>query len=301
MQRRSSGAGRHVSWEQHPEPSVSGSGSWLGRWILFSTAVALSLSVNAPASWAQDEPPEWSEFRTLIEINGTDGDAGFQIFLDGDDWESAIVRDPNGKRIYQAKASASTREQGLTENFFESAEPSCVDDPLVDFVARFPEGTFTVQGKSTDKVKFDAEAVLTHDLPAIPEDLSASGAGPITLEWTWPGPDLGGICDDMGLANILMDPNDLFGFQVIVEREDPEPLVVFSVELGSGETSVVLPENFTAGPASFTWEVIAIGAGADPEDPDQELAPSLKGNQVIAEDEFCTNANGDVDDCDDAE
>jgi hypothetical protein len=92
----------------------------------------------------------------------------------------------------------------------------------------------------------------------------------------------------------LTSTDHLFGFQIIVEREAPEPLVEFAVELGSDATSVVLPDAFIEPNAMYKFEVIAIGAGADPELPPPadpgDLDDQLKGNQTIAEAVFCTDA-----------
>ncbi len=280
---------------------------------LSSAVFALSFAVVAPPSWAQ-EGPEWSELRTLVEINATDGDAGFQVFLDGDAWVKAKIRDPNGKKIYSVKGKGSVAAQGLTENFFESAEPSCVDDPLDAFLARFPEGAYRFTGKSTENEIFEGEAILTHALPAVPVALDASTMGPnTTVSWKWPSDDTApagdpdaapslGNCPFPGDADPALEPDildletELFGFQVIVGREAPEPLVELVVELAAGARNVVIPQGFIGPNALYKWEVIAIGAGVDPDSPDA-LDPDLKGNNTIAEDEFCTNNSGNVVDC----
>ena len=231
----------------------------------------------------------------MVEINGTDSDAGLQIFLDGDDWVSVKVRDPNGKKIYEVNAGGGAAEQGLTENFFESAEPSCTDDPLVDFLERFPEGEFEAIGRSTENEFLEGVAILTHDLPAIPESLAANNTMSVELSWVWPGTegpaDLGEFCDDEGLANVLTDSSDLFGFQVVVGREAPEPLLELVVELGPLANSIVLPDDFIEANGTYKWEVIAIGQGVDPDNPGV-FDPMRKGNQTIAEDEFCTDGAG---------
>jgi hypothetical protein len=294
MQRRNSGAARHPSPDRDPDPSTSGSGSRLRRSVLCSTVLALSLAVNAGASWAQNEV-EFEVVRVLIEINGTDGDAGFQLELDGDAWRFVDLFDPTGRRIYRVRGFGSVAAQGLTENFFESAEPSCEEVPLDVVLGRFPEGEYEAEGRTIDDVEISGDAILRHALPAIPVELEATNSASIALNWEWPGADLGECPDDEGLADLLTTEADLFGFQIVVGREVPEPLLELVVELGPDARTVDLPDGFIEPGATYKWEVIAIGAGVDPET--EEVDPARKGNQVIAEDEFCTDANSAAIDC----
>ena len=69
----------------------------------------------------------------------------------------------------------------------------------------------------------------------------------------------------------------LFGYQVVVERELPPPLQVFTIDLGANDTSVTLPAEFVSSSSLYKYEVIAI------EDNDGE-----RGNQSIKESHFCT-------------
>ena len=62
---------------------------------------------------------ELGEASIIIEVNATDGDAGFQIFLDGDGWRNARVYDSNGVRILKVTvtAPADTTMVTLPEEF----------------------------------------------------------------------------------------------------------------------------------------------------------------------------------------
>ena len=64
---------------------------------------------------------------------------------------------------------------------------------------------------------------------------------------------------------------------VVVEREVPEPLIVFTVEVPADATSVTIPAEFLEASGIYKYEVIAI------EDRDGE-----RGNQTISESFFCT-------------
>ena len=235
--------------QQRCHRSVTGSASWLMLPVLSSVAFAVSLVGTAPTSWAQDEPPEFSNLRALIEINATDGDAGFQVEIDGDDWKQVTLRDPNSKRIYEVKGRRSVGDQGLTENFFESAEPSCDEVALDVVLSRFPEGLYEFAGRTTENEKFEGEAILTHALPAVPVNLDFANDSSMRISWEWPGDSPGlGNCPFTGhpggAPQILQDEGDLFGFQVVVAREEPDPLVEFVVELAPTERDVVIPDNF---------------------------------------------------------
>ena len=265
--------------------------------FLLPAALALSFGAGTASSWAEEELP-FDNFRVLIEINGTDGDAGFQAEIDGDSWKVVKLFDPGEKLLYRVRGLRSVKEQGLTENFFESAEPSCEEVPLDVVLERFPEGVYEVEGKTIDKQELESEAILTHGLPAIPVDLEAANTLPIELSWGWPGdtPGLGECPDELGLAEILQAEEDLFGFQIVVEREEPEPLLVLVVELGPDTRSIDLPDGFIEPEARYKWEVVAIGAGVDPEEPDA-FDTDRRGNQVIAEDEFCTDSSSNAVEC----
>lgn len=249
-----------------------------------ASAVALAivaLATTAPASWAQEES-EFSELRVLIEINATDGDAGFQVLIDGDEWKEVTIRDPNRMKLFTAKGYGSARGQGLTENFFESAEPSCDELPLADFLARFPSGEYLITGKTIDGRMLMGEANLTHDLPRAPMNLAPTGDGvdpaaPVVIAWT-AGVDLGN-CPPNGAD--VGDPA-VFGYQVVVEREDPQPLTVFTVDLPASATAVTIPHEFLQADAIYKYEVVAIEARMN-EDLEME-----RGNQTISENFFCT-------------
>src|SRR5687767_1135674 len=84
--------------------------------------------------WAQ----RFSEARIFIEYNDTDNDLGFHIFLDGEDWRSLKIINPAGTTIFSVTGKAGYRRLGLTELFFEGAEPSLDDFPLENLLALFP-------------------------------------------------------------------------------------------------------------------------------------------------------------------
>ena len=59
----------------------------------------------------------------IVEINATDGDAGLQVFLDGEAWKTMRVTGPDGRTILDVTAKGRLDGYGLTELFSESSEP----------------------------------------------------------------------------------------------------------------------------------------------------------------------------------
>src|SRR6266545_7346777 len=127
----------------------------------------VTLLVTTPKVWAIP----FSNTKIIIEVNATAGDAGIQVFLDATGWRSLEVFDPNGQKLLNISASAngSIGKQGLTELFFESAEPSFAEQSLDELFARFPEGNYTFVGITVDGGKLNGKATLKHNIPAGPE------------------------------------------------------------------------------------------------------------------------------------
>ena len=255
--------------------------------------LALLLTATMPVTWAQEE---FDETKAFIEMNATDGDAGFHVLLDAEAWKEVRIDDPDGKKIFQEQVKGSLMEQGLTENFFESAEPLCAFDeedpeaevvPLSEILERFPAGEYTFTGKIHPGDKLEGTATLTYDLPAAPDISMFDGTedvDPDNALITWAaGLDLGEKChdDDLVTDGIITDPAlvAIVGWEVVVEPADEEsidPFRVFSVQLPPGQTSVtVSPEYLNAFPpgTEFKFEVGAIEAN---------------DNQTFSEGSFCT-------------
>ena len=240
---------------------------------------------------------EFDEAYVIIEINATDGDAGFHGFLDADAWRRVWIRDPNNKIIFQEQAWRTLRTQGLTENFFESAEPVCdpADDEdgdavsLAEFIARFPAGEYKLFGMENEGGGIFTGAVeLTYNLPAAP-DISASegtafvAGDDVVVSWA-PGEDLGEKCHDQDLidAGIIADPAEVavVSWEIVVEPADEDavaPARVFTLQLPPGQTEVTVPAEFIEtygddGVEQFKFEVGSIEKG---------------GNRTFSEGQFC--------------
>ncbi len=265
---------------------------------ILSAAAGAALIFGASA--AAGETEEFEERRVLIEINATDGDAGFHALVDGDAWKEAKL---SGSKLFDAKAKGSLREQGLTEIFFESDEPPCdesvADDPedvvtVGEVLERFPAGPYRFTGKSIEPgVKLEGGTILTHELPAAPDitgcalDEVCDGSLAVdpddaVIVWA-PGDDLG-VCDVP--AGITAPAEVLVVFwEVVVEPDDELPAKrVFSVQVPVGTTSVQVSPQYLNSYADedvteFKFEVGAVEARMI----DDEVT---KGNQTFSEGTF---------------
>lgn len=206
-------------------------------------------------------PLEFSDARILIEFNATAQDVGIQVNLDGEGWRSVKGVDPRGKRIFDIEARSGVRKTGITELFFESAEPSLEDLPLDEFLARFPEGEYEFSGVTVEGERIEGEALLTHAIPDGPVLLSPAEGSVVDPDHTivaW-----GAVADPPG--------SSIFEYQVIVERADIRRN--FSVFVPASVTSVTVPSAFMQAGSPYKFEVLAIEQG---------------GNQSLSESFFST-------------
>jgi hypothetical protein len=197
-------------------------------------------------SEAASQPVRLAAATLIIEVNGTDGDAGLQFFLDGEPWNSMTISDPMGNVIVDVDAEGRLKDWGLTELFSESNEPPFSEVPLAEFKARFPEGKYTFVGETIEGEKLVGTARLSHDIPVEPEITSpADGAtvdrDGVVARWT-PAAQPAGI--------------DIVGYRVIVTREDP--LRVYQVELPASASEVPIPAAFLESGTEYELEIQAI-------------------------------------------
>ena len=94
-----------------------------------------------------DDEDHFEEAFVYFELNDTDGDLGIHGKIDGEAWKKMEIEDPYERRMLKVKASGRLKRQGMTELFFESAEPCFNFDPeecpnpldTDKFFDRFPE------------------------------------------------------------------------------------------------------------------------------------------------------------------
>jgi hypothetical protein len=216
--------------------------------------LALALAAAGSASSADRrtaKPIRLDEATMIVEINATDGDAGLQLFLDGEPWRRMTITAPTDRRILAVNTKTRLRGYGLTELFSESSEPSFKEFPLKKFKRLFPEGRYAFRGVTIDGDPLVARARLSHDLPDGPEIVApANGStvppGAVVADWN-PVPEPAGI--------------NVVAYRAIVEREGP--LRAFSVDLPASVTSVTVPAEFIESGTDYKLEVQAIEAGGN--------------------------------------
>ncbi len=235
--------------------------------IVHAALAAVALVIVPPASWADDhEENLFDEAEIFFELNNTDGDLGIHALIDGDAWKRLRIKDPMERKLLSIKVSGRLRRQGLTELFFESAEPVFEsDDPdevtltPEEFFERFPAGFYEIEGETLEGEELESGTEVTHLMPAPAGGIVVSGTaidpesvdcddgtipmvtGPVSISWvavTKSHPDLGSPKDSTDIV--------IHNYQIVVEVEtDLEQELELSVILPPGITSLPVPEAFT--------------------------------------------------------
>jgi len=235
-------------------------------WLRGALALLLVLS-----GWSAAGAVELEEARIYIEYNQSGDDLGFHVFLDGEDWMSLAITNPLGEVVFEVDGYAGYAELGLTELFFEGAEPTLSEYPLEDLLALFPEGEYAFDGLTVDGEPITGVAELSHDVPAAPEARVKVQGERVTIRWK----------PVTGPAAILPDGEiEIEGYQVLVGD-------VLDVTLDADARKLRVPEEVLAvlEPGEVEFEVLAIDAN---------------GNQTIAEGSFFWQGEeGEGDDEDD--
>jgi hypothetical protein len=213
--------------------------------------IAAARSAPTPNGETTQNVVRLDEATMIVEVNATDGDAGLQVFLDGEAWRTMTVLRPDGREIIDIDTKSRLKNYGLTELFSESSEPTFEEFPLKKFKRLFPEGKYGFDGTTIEGDRLVGKAKLSHDIPDGPNITSpADGAtvAPDNVVASWgPVPQPTGV--------------NIVGYRAIVEREDP--LRVFSVDLPASATSVTIPSEFLESGIEYKLEVQAIEASGN--------------------------------------
>ncbi len=223
----------------------------------------LGLVAASPSAWSDDEETEipFDVASLYFELNDTDGDLGIHSLIDGEPWKKLEIEDPYEREMLNIKVQGRLKRQGLTELFFESAEPTFDELTPEQFFHRFPEGTYEIEGKTLEGEELESTAELSHVLPAPAGNILVSGipasddcdvtvpvvTTPVTISWdpvTTSHPEL-------GRADIV----EVDKYQLVVEREEPT-LLIYSVDLPPTVTSFPVPESFTDLGDEFKYEIL---------------------------------------------
>lgn len=218
-------------------------------------AVALIAASVPPDAWAGKKRLAVS--RVYFEFNSTANDLGVHVFLDGEDWKELEIVNPEGRTVFEVEGQGPYASLGMTELFFEGAEPNLADVPLAELLDMFPEGAYRFSGRSVDGRAITGTGQLTHAIPAGPAVSAVLGPGDaLVIGWS------AVTAPPLGFPD---RPVDVVAYQVI--------LGTFQVTVPDGTFQVTVPPEFVrslaSGPQAF--EVLAIEAG---------------GNQTITEGSF---------------
>ncbi len=139
------------------------------------TIVMAAVMSASTLAIAEEDELEFDEAFLYFELNDTDGDLGIHGKADGDSWKTVEIEGPDDRKILDISARSGLRIQGLTELFFESAEPTFDElDPEV-FFNRFPEGEYEWEGMTLDDEEIEGEVFLSHIIPAAPVVVAVGG------------------------------------------------------------------------------------------------------------------------------
>jgi hypothetical protein len=246
--------------------------------------VALILAITAPELWANDDDGDEIPFdvaNIFFELNDTDGDLGIHALIDGEPWKRLEIEGPRERRMLDVRVKGRLRRQGLTEIFFESAEPTFDELSPRRFFRRFPEGEYEIEGVTLEGDELESTAELTHVMPAPaggitltgdPIDLeevdcddeetvpSVEANGAVTISWdpvtmSHPNAEGGGAAVQPPI------PVTIINYEVVVEVElevgGVEFTSVFSIILPPEVTAVTIPAEFLAQSDEFKYEILA--------------------------------------------
>lgn len=232
---------------------------------LMSVCVALVLALLSSAGVAisvQAAPPRavrFTEAELFFELNDTDGDLGIHGSIDGGPWTYLAIEGPGDRTVLEILSRRQMQSQGLTQLFFESAEPPFDELAPEEFFRRFPEGRYEIQGLLQNGGEIESSAVLSHVLAAPPQNVTVSGlpaatdcdavlpvvSEPVTLRWdpvTTSHPEVG----RPGAIKVIR-------YQLFVEREG----IKLSLDLPPSVAEFEIPTSVTALGGEFKFEIIA--------------------------------------------
>lgn len=235
-----------------------------GRTSFSMTTLAISMCLAVqPVSAYEDDDEEmpFDEARLYFELNDTDGDLGIHGLIDGDAWKQLKIEDPNEKNMLEARIKGRLKQQGMTEFFFESAEPSFDELDPSEFFERFPEGSYEIEGETLEGEELESEVYLSHVIPDSASGITISAedysddcdedvpvvSTPVVIAWdpvTSDHPSLGAS----GVIEVEM-------YQLVVEIEEPETYV-YSVDLPPDVTELSVPDGFIDLADEFKFEIL---------------------------------------------
>ncbi len=189
----------------------------------------------------------------FIEFNETDEDVGVQCVLGGEPYKTLRAYDPDRRVILQIRPKHRLISQGLSDFFFESAEPTLDEFSMRQFLNRFPEGEYEFLTITLENELQAGDAEFTHNIPAgpeivFPQDGDTVDPNDLLIEW-----------EPVTMSTIHNPPQvpvDIVAYQVIVTRDDPKR--VYDVTVPPHVTAISVPPEFFEEETEYELEIIAI-------------------------------------------
>ncbi|MEW8400636.1 MAG: hypothetical protein AB2717_08040 [Candidatus Thiodiazotropha sp.] len=190
--------------------------------------VAAGMLGSSAIATAEVDIP-FDEAELFFELNDTDGDLGIHGKVDGDEWKRLEIEDPYERRMMNIRAIGRLKRQGITELFFESAEPTFDELDPKKFFKRFPEGIYEIEGITLDGEERENEVFLSHVIPAAPANVTVNGvtaaedcdaeelpvvSPPVTIAWG----AVTGSHAELGKPGAV----DVRYYEVVVEIDDTD-------------------------------------------------------------------------------
>jgi hypothetical protein len=240
--------------------------------VFLVAVVALILGSAAPNCWAEDDGDEISfeVADVYAELNNTDGDLGFHALIDGEPWKYLKIEDPRERVILWVSSMGRLRRQGLTELFFESAEPNFEDLTPEQFFNRFPAGMYEIESRTLEGDEQESEDLFWHRMPAPPDGISVSGEAIDPDEVDCDSDELPGVTPDTATGDVIISwdevkkshpdigvPNkkiEVEFYQVVLEEEESGLKLTF--DLPPDQLSVTVPGAFIALGDEFKFEIL---------------------------------------------
>ena len=104
--------------------------------------------ISTPA--AAQPAPQFTEAELFFELNNTDGDLGIHGSIDGGPWTNLTIEAPGDRTLLEVLSRGRLKSQGMTQLFFESAEPPFDELDPADFFQPIPGGPVRDLGSLAD-------------------------------------------------------------------------------------------------------------------------------------------------------
>jgi hypothetical protein len=203
-----------------------------------------------------------TESKLIIENNAKDKDTGFQGFIDSEEgWKRITVTDPNGKKVLDFSPQGDLGKLGLTELFFETAEPENKDVPISELLKTMPEGNYTFKGFTAESAEQNGTLIgnvtFSHDIPKAPAILSPQEDAVLQkdedLHLSWSSVD----------KNIDNSNANIIAYQLTIEKDqEPDPHMIgtfgFTMNLPPSVTEITIPKQVFEPGSDYSLEVLAI-------------------------------------------